>query len=163
IQFYSSFISYSHKDEAFAQRLYSRLRDAGLRVWYAPEDVQGGKKLHDQIFDAIRLHDKLLLILSDHSMNSQWVATEIRRARAQEANDARRILFPIRLCSFDAIRKWELFDADAGKDLAVEVREYFTPDFSDWKDHDAFEKTVTRLIRDLRTTEAARSRDKQWR
>jgi serine/threonine protein kinase len=35
-KFYSCFIGYSHKDNEFAQRLHSRLRDAGLRVWFAP-------------------------------------------------------------------------------------------------------------------------------
>ena len=47
IQFYSCFISYSFRDEEFATRLHSRLRDAKLRVWYAPEDMQGGKKVHE--------------------------------------------------------------------------------------------------------------------
>jgi hypothetical protein len=32
IQFYSCFISYSHQDEDFAERLHSRMRDKGLRV-----------------------------------------------------------------------------------------------------------------------------------
>jgi hypothetical protein len=36
------------------------LQQEDLRVWFAPEDIEGGKKLHDQIFDAIRVHDKLL-------------------------------------------------------------------------------------------------------
>lgn len=36
------------------------------------------------------------------------------------------------------------------KDLAVEVREYFIPDFSTWKDHDSFEEAFWRLLRDLR-------------
>src|SRR5262249_926187 len=80
IPFYSCFISYSTKDEAFARRLHSRMRDEGLQVWFAPEDVQGGKKLHEQIDQAIRVHDKLLLVLSGHSMGSEWVKTEIRKA-----------------------------------------------------------------------------------
>jgi len=41
------------------------------------------------------------------------------------------------------------FDADSGKDLAVELREYFIPDFSNWKNHDAFEKAFERLQKDL--------------
>jgi hypothetical protein len=49
--------------------------------------------------------------------------------------------------------EWECFDADGGKDLAVEVREYFIPDFSSWKDHDAFEKGFARLLKDLRAEE----------
>jgi hypothetical protein len=47
IQFYSCFISYSTRDEEFAKRLYSRMRDEHLRVWFAPEDIKGGEKLHE--------------------------------------------------------------------------------------------------------------------
>jgi hypothetical protein len=53
-----------------------------VRCWFAPHDVQGGRKLHDQIDHAIRIYDRLLLILSDHSMNSEWVKTEIANAPA---------------------------------------------------------------------------------
>jgi uncharacterized protein YjbI with pentapeptide repeats len=153
IHFYSCFISYSHKDEVFARRLYSRMREANLRVWYAPEEIKGGQKLHEQIFSAIQVHDKLLLVLSEDSLKSEWVATEIRRARRVEREENRRKLFPIRLVNFDAIQQWECFDADSGKDLAVELREYFIPDFSNWKDHDAFEKAFDRLLRDLKAEE----------
>ena len=59
------------------------------------------------------------------------------------------VLFPIRLGSFEEIRDWELFDADSGKDLAVEVREYFVPDFSHWKNHDAFENAFMKLLNSL--------------
>ncbi len=52
--------------------------------------------------------------------------------------------------SFETLRNWERFDADSGKDLAVEVREYYIPDFSQWKDHDAFEVAFNRLLRDLK-------------
>ena len=31
------------------------------------------------------------------------------------------------------------FDADPGIDSAREIREYFIPDFSNWKDHDSYE------------------------
>jgi hypothetical protein len=144
------FISYSHQDEEFAQRLHGRLRQAGLRVWFAPEDVQGGKKLHHQIDDAIRLHDKLLLVLSEASMNSEWVKTEIAKAHKREIKEGRQVLFPIRLVPFKVIRDWECFDADAGKDSAREIREYFIPDFSEWKDRDKFEESFERLLADLK-------------
>ena len=150
IEFYSCFISHSHKDEEFAQRLSSRLRDDKLRVWFAPEDLRGGKKLHDQIDEAIRLHDKLLLVLSEQSMASDWVATEIRKARRRERAEGRPVLFPIRLVSFERLRDWTLFDADTGTDLAQEIREYYIPDFSNWKNHDDFEAGYHRLLDDLK-------------
>jgi uncharacterized protein YjbI with pentapeptide repeats len=154
IQFYSCFISYSTKDEDFARRLHERMRREKLRVWFAPEDVQGGKKLHEQIERAIQFHDRLLLVLSENSIHSEWVMTEIRNARKVELKDNRRKLFPIRLCPYEALRDWKCFDGDSGKDLAVEVREYFIPDFSNWKNHDDFESAFARLLRDLRASES---------
>jgi uncharacterized protein YjbI with pentapeptide repeats len=153
IQFYSCFISYSHHDKEFSQRLHSRMRSEHLRVWYAPEDMQGGRKLHEEIFNAIQIHDKLLLVLSERSMKSEWVSTEILRAKRVEREENRRKLFPIRLVDFKSIQKWECFDADSGKDLALELREYYIPDFSNWKDHDVFEAEFAKLLRDLRATE----------
>ena len=152
-QLYSCFISYSTKDDEFAKRLHSRLRDAKARVWFSPEDVKGGEKLFDQLERAIQLHDRLLLILSEESLKSGWVETEIRKAIETEKREGRRKLFPIRIMDFETIKKWRCFDADTGKDLAVEVREYFIPDFSDWKDHDSFEAAFDRLLRDLKAEE----------
>lgn len=155
LQFYSCFISYSHNDEPFAKRLYSRMRDAHLRVWFAPEDVKGGQKLHEQIDRAIQIHDRLLIVLSENSLQSEWVMTEIRKARKAEIKEGRQKLFPIRLVSFERIREWECFDAESGKDLAIEVREYFIPDFSNWKNHDDFEAAFDKLLEDLRGKESS--------
>jgi hypothetical protein len=154
IQFYSCFISYSTRDEEFARRLYSRMRDEKLRVWFAPEEMKGGQKLYEQIERAIQLHDRLLLVLSESSMQSEWVMNEIQRARETEIKEGRRKLFPITIVEFGKVKAWRRFDADTGKDLAKEVREYFIPDFSNWKEHDAFEKAFERLLHDLRAEEA---------
>jgi uncharacterized protein YjbI with pentapeptide repeats len=150
IEFYSCFISYSTKDGDFADRLHADLQNKGVRCWFAPHDIQGGKKLHEQIDAAIRVHDKLLLILSPHSMESEWVKTEIAKARKSEVRDKRRVLFPIRVVPFETLRDWECFDADAGKDSAREIREYFIPDFSNWKSHDSYLEAFERLLKDLK-------------
>jgi TIR domain-containing protein/pentapeptide repeat protein len=152
-QLYSCFISYSSVDEDFCRRLHGRLQDAGLRVWFAPHDIQGGRKIHEQIDQAIRVYDKLLLVLSPHSMQSPWVEFEMRRARRREVAEQRRLLFPVRLVDYEVIKAWECFDADTAKDLATEIREYYIPDFTAWKEHDAFEAAVARLLRDLKAAE----------
>lgn len=149
-EYYSCFISYSTKDQEFATRLHADLQQNGVRCWFAPHDVQGGKKLHKQIDDAIRLYDKLLLILSHDSMNSEWVNTEISKARKREAEERRQMLFPVRLVPFEELQSWECFDADRGKDSAREIREYFIPDFSEWKNHDSYGKAFAELLRDLK-------------
>lgn len=153
IQIYSCFISYSTKDEEFARRLYSRMRDEKLRVWFAPEDMKGGALLHEQIEQAIQIHYRLLVVLSDESMASEWVKREIRGARRAEKEEGRRKLFPIRLVDYKAIEGWKGFDGDGGEDLAFELAQYYVPDFSNWKDHDAFESEFAKLIRDLRAEE----------
>jgi hypothetical protein len=83
-------------------------------------------------------------------MASEWVKTEVRRARKREVREGRRVFFPIRLVPFETIRDWEAFDADTGKDMAREIREYYIPDFANWKDHDAFKEGFKRLLDDLK-------------
>jgi uncharacterized protein YjbI with pentapeptide repeats len=151
IQFYSCFISYSSKDEEPARCLHADLQAAGVRCWFAPHDVKAGRKLHEQVDEAIRLYDRLLLILSDASMASEWVKTEVANARKREIKEKRQVLFPISLVPYDRIKEWKAFDADTGKDSAREIREYFIPDFSNWKDHDSYAAAFQRLLEDLRT------------
>ncbi len=151
IEYYSCFISYSHKDKEFATRLHARMQQEGLRVWFAPEDLKAGKKIHEQIDEGIRVYDKLLLVISPESMKSDWVELEIRKARDRERKESRKMFFPISITAFSDIKEWKLPDADEGRDLAAEIREYQIPDFQNWKQHDAFEKTFARLLRDLKT------------
>jgi hypothetical protein len=156
IEFYSCFISYSTKNQDFADRLYTNLRAKGVRCWFAPHDVQGGRKLHEQIDEAIRLHDKLLLILSPDSMNSEWVKTETIKARNREIRDNARVLFPVRLCSFSELDSWRCVDTSTGTDHAPVVREFYIPDFSNWKpDKDSYQREFEKLLRDLQPAAGA--------
>jgi uncharacterized protein YjbI with pentapeptide repeats len=149
-EFYSCFISYSTKDQEFADRLYADLQAQGVRCWFAPHDIKGGRKIHEQVDEAIKIYDKLLLILSDASMNSNWVKTEIANAHARETQQNRQMLFPITLAPFERIKGWKLFDADTGIDSAREIREYFIPDFCNWKNHDEYTAVFERLVQDLK-------------
>jgi uncharacterized protein YjbI with pentapeptide repeats len=152
IQFYSCFISYSSKDGEFARRLHSRMREVELRVWFAPEDMKGGDYFSDQIDRAIQVHDRLLLVLSENSIASNWVIREIKRARKVEEKEGRKKLFPISLTGYEALRGWECLDHDSGLDLAEEVRKFHIPDFSNWKSHDDFERAFARLYDDLKAS-----------
>ena len=87
-----------------------------------PTNSQGIEKIDK----AIRSYDKLLLVLSEASMKSTWVKTELRRSRLAEKREGRRKLFPIRLIDFKPIEVWELPDG-SGEDLAKEVRSTSSP------------------------------------
>ena len=150
IQFNSCFISYSSEDEAFAKRLHARMTAENLRVWFAPADMRSGDKFAAQIDTAIQMYDRTLLLLSEKSMESEWVRREIERAREKEKKSGQNVLFPIALVPYDEIRAWKFLDVDSGEDLAKTVRAYHIPDFSRWKQEDAFEKAFGDLMRDLR-------------
>ncbi len=144
IQFYSLFISYSSQDDDFAQRLHADLQSKGVRCWFAPEDLKIGSKIRPAIHDAIRLHDKLLLILSEHSVRSQWVEDEVERALDREHTEGSTILFPIRLDD-------SVMESDTGWASSIR-RTRHIGDFRAWKDHDAYHRSFERLLRDLKAT-----------
>ena len=143
IQFYSCFISYSSKDQDFAERLHADLQDKGVRCWFAPEDLKIGARTRRAIDEAIKVRDKLLLILSERSIASNWVESEVETGFEEEARRKQTVLFPIRLD--DTVMKTNEAWADAIR------RTRNIGDFTRWKDHDAYQKGFERLIRDLKT------------
>ena len=142
IQHYSCFISYSSKDEAFAQRLHADLQDEGVRCWFAPEDMKIGAKFRVRIDEAIRTYEKLLLLLSEHSVASRWVEKEVETAFEKEDERKEPVLFPIRLD--DAV-----MDSKTG--WAADIRRSrHIGDFSNWENYKDYQKGLGRLLRDLK-------------
>jgi hypothetical protein len=84
IDYYSCFISYSSEDQAFAERLDADLQSKGVRCWYAPHDMKIGVEIRPRIDESIRVHDKLLLVVSESSLASTWVKKEVETAFEKE-------------------------------------------------------------------------------
>jgi hypothetical protein len=97
IQYYSCFISYSHHDQSFCERLHADLQARGVRVWYFPEDATWGRPKWREIDRSIRIHDKLVVVCSEHSLQSGPVLREMERALQREDNEGTEVLFPIRI------------------------------------------------------------------
>jgi hypothetical protein len=153
-RFSSCFISYATADQPFADRLYDDLQRNGVRCWLAHRDIRAGRKIHQQIEEAIRTSDRLLLIISESSMKREWVNTEIIHAREYEARQNRQMLFPITLVPFDRITGWSVPDPVTGKDAAREIREYFILDFSNWRNDTEYQRSFNRLLEGLRTEDS---------
>ncbi|MFZ0610893.1 MAG: toll/interleukin-1 receptor domain-containing protein [Desulfobacterales bacterium] len=146
-EYYSCFISYSSRNQDFAERLYSDLQNKGVRCWFAPEDMKIGDKIRDRIDQSIRIHDKLLLVLSENSIPSEWVEDEVEAAYEQERQRGKTVLFPIRLDS-------AVMDTD--KAWATKLRRTrHIGDFTQWKAHGAYKKAFDRLMRDLKADKPA--------
>jgi len=150
LKYYYCFISHSIEDKEFAEMLYSDLQKKGIRVWYAPHDLHAGKKIIEQVEVGIKHTDKLLLILSDSSMDSNWVKTEITKAFKKSKEIDQQVLFPISLTKFESLRDWECFDSNYGHDLANEIREYHIPNFENWEDHKEYKKNFDKLVESLK-------------
>jgi hypothetical protein len=95
----------------------------------------------------MRVHDKLLLVLSADSINSRnrWVETEVEAALERERRENRLVLFP--MCIDDAlIQTSQAWAADLRRTRHIS-------NFTHWKDHYGYQKAFTRLLRDLSESE----------
>jgi hypothetical protein len=146
--YYSVMISYSSKDEAFADRLDVDLRARGVQCWL--NRLEGGRRLDDQIQDAIARHDKVLVVLSANSIESSWVRREILSARIRELREKVEVLFPIRIDQYEVILQWSFIVAELGEDLASRLRQFFIPDFSQWQNPECYRVMFENLLRSLR-------------
>jgi uncharacterized protein YjbI with pentapeptide repeats len=142
IEYYPCFISYSSKDEAFAERLHADLQSKNVRCWFAREDLKIGDKFRMRIDESIRLYDKLLLILSEHSVASPWVEKEVETAFSKENKTGKLVLFPIKLDN-TVMETEQAWAADIQRTRHI-------GDFTRWKEYDEYQKGLNRLLRDLK-------------
>jgi len=144
LEFYSCFISYSTKDQKFAARLHADLQNKGVRCWFAPHDLKIGDRFQEEIEQSIRLYEKLLIILSENSVNSDWVEREVQAAMEKERRSpGDTMLFPIRLD--DAVMQ-------SNRAWAADIRRTrHIGNFREWKDHHSLKSAFERLLRDLKT------------
>ncbi len=75
------FISYSRADVAYARTLAETLTDLGFTLWRDRSDMEGGENWWQQIEEAIRGVDTMILLLSEAALASKIVSKEWRYAR----------------------------------------------------------------------------------
>ena len=78
------FVSYARSDgKAFARRLSERLRAEGFSLWRDLADMEGGRDWWQQIEEAIRAIEYLILVITAASLRSEYVRKEWRFARQE--------------------------------------------------------------------------------
>ncbi|MBI3912540.1 MAG: toll/interleukin-1 receptor domain-containing protein [Armatimonadetes bacterium] len=156
IQFYSCFLSHASTDGEFADRLHTDLLAQDVSCWHYRYDMRAGQFWRVQINEAIKLHDKLVLVCSRDSLRRRNVVDEIIAAIERERETGTQKLFPIRLDDF--ILGGEMLQIADARMAAGEWREdwvryvkaYYIPDFSRWKEHGAYQAEFQKLLRDLK-------------
>jgi len=76
------FISYSSQDRPFVDDLVNRLKAKLVDVWYDQIELRVGDSIVAKINQGLRDSDWLILVLSQASMKSKWVAEELTAAIA---------------------------------------------------------------------------------
>lgn len=142
---YSCFISYSSKDQEFASLLHKNLENKGIRCWYAPHDLRIGSKIRPTLDEQIQVHDKLLLILSSNSINSDWVEQEVETALARERENKGTVLFPIRIDD-------DIMKVRSGWPSLIKNTRHIG-DFLNWKKDDTFQRAFYKLLSDIQSNE----------
>jgi len=153
-EYFSAFISYSHADSVFANRLYHALHAQGIRAWLDTKQMLPGDDIYEEVQKGIKIWDKVLLCASRSSLNSWWVDSEIDRIFQKERELFRarqkkvQALIPLMLDDF-MLSEWS-----SGK--AQEVKTRIAADFRGWEDETKFEPMFEKLVRSLRADIGAR-------
>jgi len=140
-KFYSCFVSYSEKNEEFAHKLYQDLQANGIRCWLATEKLKKRDKNHAVIDSAVKLHDKIILILSEDSVEKEWAENEYNSALEKEMKNGLTSLVPIILDN--AVNYTD-------KPWAIKMRRSrYLYDFAMWQDKESYQENLGYLIAGL--------------
>jgi hypothetical protein len=71
------FLSYTHSDRAFAERLAIDLTRAGVQVWFDEWEIRAGESIVERVGEGLEQNDYLLVLLSPASVRSAWVRREL--------------------------------------------------------------------------------------
>ncbi len=88
------FVSHSHRNNPFCEKLVRALRRAGADVWYDDESLQTGQ-LGPIIERELRERPVFIVVLSPAALASRWVEDETRWAYNRLRLDPSRIMLPV--------------------------------------------------------------------
>ncbi|MDD5760229.1 MAG: toll/interleukin-1 receptor domain-containing protein [Desulfobulbaceae bacterium] len=115
------FISYSHNDGGFVERLAKQLVAHKVNVWLDRWEMHVGDSLIDRIQRAITDASALLIILSPDSVDSEWCKKELNSGLIRELEERRIVILPVlvRDCTIPMFLREKLYadfrtDFDAG-------------------------------------------------
>ncbi len=95
------FLSHNWNDRGIARKLAKDLNDRGIGTWLDEAEIKIGDSLIEKIRAGIDTVEYLLVLLSDASVNSEWVKKEVDIAMNQEIEGKKVKVLPVLLESCD--------------------------------------------------------------
>jgi len=90
-----AFLSYTQQDQAIAKRISSDLATEGIQVWFDQQQILAGDSILDRIREGIRTADYLIVLLSKHSSQSEWMEREIGVAFEKFGKEETTAIIPV--------------------------------------------------------------------
>jgi len=89
------FISYSHTDCGFVDRLTTELKQHGIEVWHDAKEIVVGDSITARVEQGISKSDFFSLVLSRKSSHRPWVLREYQTALHLQLSNNGADLLPI--------------------------------------------------------------------
>lgn len=145
---YPVFLSHNSEDKPFARKLYNRLIDKGVLVWFDEKKMRAGDDIYETISTNIKAYDKMILVCSEASLkNSWWVNKEIKEARKKEEEYFKKtgkeinIIISISIDDY-VFKAWDSLNKSYIHNMYIE-------DFSKWQEEAEFELKLNKLVEAL--------------
>lgn len=91
------FISYSHKNKEFVDKLAMQLVARNVNIWLDRWELNIGDSLIDKVQEAVDGASALLVILSKASTESEWCKKELSSGLLRELEEKRVVVMPVLL------------------------------------------------------------------
>lgn len=120
------FISYSHTDKDFVDRLAGNLVARKAQVWVDRWELNLGDSIINKVQEAIEKASALLVVLSKSSVASEWCKKEFTAGLLRELEEKRIVVLPVLLedCEVPLFLRDKLY-ADFRKDFDDGLRVVF--------------------------------------
>jgi hypothetical protein len=89
------FISYSHEDKMFVDKLAAHLVKHNAHVWLDRWELNVGDSILNRVQQAIQDSDALLIVLSKTSVTSEWCKKELNAGLMRELDEKRVLVLPV--------------------------------------------------------------------
>ena len=143
------FLSYSERDQEFAQVLHGFLQNKGIRCWLSEKPVEEEAAKPSQIGRADHLWHRILLCTSSHSLSSWWVDREVDAAFEKEKQLKKetgkdvQVLIPVNLDGYMTGGNWK-------HEHLKKISARTIADFSSWRrSKEKFVEDIDKVIEAL--------------
>jgi uncharacterized protein YjbI with pentapeptide repeats len=131
------FVAHSQADDRFVDKLGSHLARRGIRYWRDVPDRKARRR-EKQTAGGGNQIPTVLIVLSEHSLRSDWLENEVRMARVLEKETGRAVLYSVALDSSWKENRWPEQSLDSN-----------ILEFSGWKNDSKFTDMFRQLIERL--------------